>query len=245
MLVPLCGILAVAAFVALLPEQSFTILELLRDFFGNRFGDWYIILGLGVFYPPVHGFFPLRRYCVGADEKPAIQLRWGSWSFPLGQILSTVRSVGVLCGRTQDQWGPGKTLPTLSSTGAHTLSFYISLAVVFGYAPCAPNGRQKISETCRPLLSNHIVFGWKGHQFGGCVRAASRGCTTLGVSCLYCQPLSPSLRIPGSIGLTLAILFIAILYTLAVWFGVEESPSFPQSVPPCLAPCSLCAPCWR
>lgn len=235
MLVPLCGILAVAAFVALLPEQSFTILELLRDFFGNRFGAWYIIVGLGVFLSSLYMAF--SRYggiVLGADEKPRYSnLRWGLmvfsatmgadiiyWSLIEWAYYVTEPRIAQLGG--PQEWA--STYP-LFHWGPIPWSFYISLAVVFGFMlHVRQNGRQKISETCRPLLGSRID-GWLGKAINlvavfGLLAGTT---TTLGVVMPVLSAIVTKLTgIPGSVGLTLAILFfIAILYTLAVWFGVE------------------------
>lgn len=235
MLVPLGGILTVAALVAARPEQAFSALAQLRGLFGNQLGAYYIVVGLGVFLSSLYmAFSRYGNIVLGKTNKPRYSnLQWGLMVFSatMGADIiywSLIEWAYYMSEPRIAQLGGGQewasTYP-LFHWGPIPWSFYITLAVVFGFMlHVRENGRQKISETCRPLLGNK-VDGWMGKAINlvavfGLLAGTT---TTLAVVMpLLSEIVSTITGIPGSMGLTLAILFcIALIYTLAVWFGIE------------------------
>ena len=83
MLVPLGGILTVAALVAARPEQAFSALAQLRGLFGNQLGAYYIVVGLGVFLSSLYmAFSRYGNIVLGKTNKPRYSnLQWGLMVF--------------------------------------------------------------------------------------------------------------------------------------------------------------------
>ena len=63
-LVPLAIIVALCILFFVLPEQSNAILSQVRFFFGDTFGIYYLIIGLGIFFDIyIYSWFEVWRYC--------------------------------------------------------------------------------------------------------------------------------------------------------------------------------------
>ena len=70
-----------------MPEQSNTILSQIRFFFGDTFGTYYLVIGLGVFLLSI--YIALSKYgdivLGGQSEKPKYSFfTWGSMMFTCG-----------------------------------------------------------------------------------------------------------------------------------------------------------------
>lgn len=172
-LVPLAIVVALCIVFFFAPEQSNAVLSRIRFFFGDTFGTYYLVIGLGIFL--------LSLYIAGSkygnivlgetNEKPKYSFfAWGSMMFTCGlaaDILFYSFSEWVLyatdphiaeMGSVQD-WA-----------GAYPLfhwsfipwAFYLVLAVAFGFMlHVRKRSRQKYSEACRPILGRH-TDGWAG-----------------------------------------------------------------------------------
>ncbi|NMB01986.1 MAG: BCCT family transporter [Firmicutes bacterium] len=235
MLVPLGGILGLAALVAVRPEQSFAALALLRDFFGNQLGAYYIVVGVGVFLASLYmAFSRYGNLVLGKIEKPRYSnLKWGLMVFSATMGADIIYWSLIEWAyyfnepRISQIGGPQNWASTypLFHWGPIPWSFYISLAVVFGFMlHVRENGRQKISETCRPLLGSRVDGFWgKAINLVAVFGLLAGTTTTLGVVMPLLSAIVTRITgIPASLGLTLAILFlITLIYTLAVWFGIE------------------------
>lgn len=172
-LVPLAIVVALCIVFFFAPEQSNAVLSRIRLFFGDTFGTYYLVIGLGIFL--------LSLYIAGskygnivlgeANEKPKYSFfAWGSMMFTCGlaaDILFYSFSEWVLyatdphiaeMGSVQDWAG----VYPLFHWSFIPWAFYLVLAVAFGFMlHVRKRSRQKYSEACRPILGRH-TDGWAG-----------------------------------------------------------------------------------
>lgn len=172
-LVPLAIVVALCIVFFFAPEQSNVVLSRIRFFFGDTFGTYYLVIGLGIFL--------LSLYIAGskygnivlgeANERPKYSFfAWGSMMFTCGlaaDILFYSFSEWVLyatdphiaeMGSVQDWAG----VYPLFHWSFIPWAFYLVLAVAFGFMlHVRKRSRQKYSEACRPILGRH-TDGWAG-----------------------------------------------------------------------------------
>lgn len=172
-LVPLAIVVALCIVFFFAPEQSNAVLSRIRFFFGDTFGTYYLVIGLGIFL--------LSLYIAGSkygnivlgetNEKPKYSFfAWGSMMFTCGlaaDILFYSFSEWVLyatdphiaeMGSVQDWAG----VYPLFHWSFIPWAFYLVLAVAFGFMlHVRKRSRQKYSEACRPILGRH-TDGWAG-----------------------------------------------------------------------------------
>lgn len=172
-LVPLAIVVALCIVFFFAPEQSNAVLSRIRFFFGDTFGTYYLVIGLGIFL--------LSLYIAGskygnivlgeANEKTKYSFfAWGSMMFTCGlaaDILFYSFSEWVLyatdphiaeMGSVQDWAG----VYPLFHWSFIPWAFYLVLAVAFGFMlHVRKRSRQKYSEACRPILGRH-TDGWAG-----------------------------------------------------------------------------------
>ena len=172
-LVPLAIVIALCVLFFFVPEQSNAVLSQIRFFFGDTFGTYYLVIGLGIFI--------LSLYIAGSkygnivlgeqNEKPKYSFfAWGSMMFTCGlaaDILFYSFSEWVLyatdphlaeMGSIQDWAG----VYPLFHWSFIPWGFYLVLAVAFGFMlHVRKRNRQKYSEACRPILGKH-TDGWAG-----------------------------------------------------------------------------------
>lgn len=172
-LVPLAIVVALCIVFFFAPEQSNAVLSRIRFFFGDTFGTYYLVIGLGIFL--------LSLYIAGskygnivlgeANEKPKYSFfAWGSMMFTCGlaaDILFYSFSEWVLyatdlhiaeMGSVQDWAG----VYPLFHWSFIPWAFYLVLAVAFGFMlHVRKRSRQKYSEACRPILGRY-TDGWAG-----------------------------------------------------------------------------------
>lgn len=166
-LVPLAIVVALCCIFFFLPEQSNVILSKVRFFFGDTFGVYYLIIGLGIFLVSI--YIAMSKYgnivLGGKDEKPKYSFfAWGSMMFTCGlaaDILFYSFSEWIYYGTDPHVTSMG----TLQEwAGVYPLfhwsfipwGFYLVLAVAFGFMlHVRKRDRQKYSEACRPLLGKH------------------------------------------------------------------------------------------
>lgn len=172
-LVPLAIVIALCVLFFFVPEQSNAVLSQIRFFFGDTFGTYYLIIGLGIFI--VSLYIAGSKYgniVLGEpDEKPKYSFfAWGSMMFTCGlaaDILFYSFSEWVLyatdphiaeMGSIQDWAG----VYPLFHWSFIPWGFYLVLAVAFGFMlHVRKRNRQKYSEACRPILGKH-TDGWAG-----------------------------------------------------------------------------------
>ena len=168
-LLPLGLIVALSVLFFFLPEQSNAVLSQIRFFFGDTFGTYYLILGLGIFL--ISLFIAASRYgniVLGEPgEKPKYSFfAWGSMMFTCGlaaDILFYSFSEWLLyasdphiaeMGSIQD-WA---SVYPIFHWSLIPWAFYLILAVAFGFMlHVRKRSRQKYSEACRPILGLSLI----------------------------------------------------------------------------------------
>lgn len=166
-LVPLALVVGLSVLFFFVPEQSNVVLSQIRFFFGDTFGTYYLIIGLGTLL--ISFYIAFSRYgniVLGEpDEKPKYSFfAWGSMMFTCGlaaDILFYSFSEWVMyavdphiaeLGSIQD-WA---SVFPLFHWSFIPWAFYLVLAVAFGFMlHVRKRNRQKYSEACRPLLGKH------------------------------------------------------------------------------------------
>lgn len=166
-LIPMFIIVGISFLFFIFPEQSNDILGQIRFFFGDTFGTYYIVIGLGIFIVSIYlctskyGSLVLGE----SDEKPKYSfLTWGSMMFTCGlaaDILFYSFSEWVMYADNQHIKELG---PMQEWVGVFPLfhwsfipwAFYLVLAVAFGFMlHVRKRKRQRFSEACRPILGKH------------------------------------------------------------------------------------------
>lgn len=166
-LLPLGIVVALCILFFFAPEQSNQILSQIRFFFGDTFGVYYLMIGLGVFLFSLfiagskYGDIVLGR----KNEKPKYSFfAWGSMMFTCGlaaDILFYSFSEWVLYAvdphisemGTIQEWAG---VYPLFHWSFIPWAFYLVLAVAFGFMlHVRKRERQKYSEACRPILGKH------------------------------------------------------------------------------------------
>ncbi len=163
-LLPLFLIVALCIVFFVAPEQSNTVLSQIRYFFGDTFGTYYLVIGLGIFLLSI--FIACSKYgdivLGGKNEKPQYSFfAWGSMMFTCGlaaDILFYSFSEWFMyandphlaeMGSIQDWAG----VYPLFHWSLIPWGFYLVLAVAFGFMLHVRKcDRQKYSEACRPIL---------------------------------------------------------------------------------------------
>lgn len=172
-LVPLALIMALCVAFFVFPEGANKILSQIRFFFGDTFGSWYLIVGLGFFLVSMYiAFSKYGDIVLGKPgEKPKYSFfTWGSMMFTAGLAAD-------ILFYSMSEWFMYATDPHIAELGSYQewagvfpiyhwsfipWAFYLVLAVAFGFMLHVRNReRQKFSEACRPLLGKH-TDGWTG-----------------------------------------------------------------------------------
>ena len=172
-LLPLCIICVLCVVFFIAPEQSNVVLSSIRFFFGDTFGSYYLIIGLGIFLLSIYIAFSKYGDIVLGEkgEKPKYSFfAWGSMMFTCGlaaDILFYSFSEWVMyasdphikeMGSIQ-QWAG---VYPLFHWSVIPWSFYLVLAVAFGFMlHVRKRNRQKYSEACRPILGKY-TDKWPG-----------------------------------------------------------------------------------
>ena len=171
-LLPLGIIIGLCIVFFFMPEQSNEVLGKIRFFFGDTFGTYYLVIGLGIFMSLYIDGSRYGNIVLGdKGEKPKYSFfAWGSMMFTCGlaaDILFYSFSEWVLyatdphmaeMGSIQDWAG----VYPLFHWSFIPWGFYLVLAVAFGFMlHVRKRTRQKYSEACRPILGKH-TDGWAG-----------------------------------------------------------------------------------
>ncbi|MDE6760033.1 MAG: BCCT family transporter [Lachnospiraceae bacterium] len=166
-LVPLGIIIILCTLFFFMPEQSNQVLSRIRYVFGDTFGTYYLVIGLGIFMLSI--YIAISKYgdivLGNPGEKPKYSFfAWGSMMFTCGlaaDILFYSFSEWILyatdphiaeMGRIQD-WS---SVYPLFHWSFIPWGFYLVLAVAFGFMlHVRKRERQKYSEACRPFLGKY------------------------------------------------------------------------------------------
>lgn len=171
-LVPLLIVVGLAILFFFIPEQSNAVLSQVRFFFGDTFGTYYLIIGLGIFLISI--YLAASKYgdivLGNQDEKPKYSFfEWGSMMFTCGLAAD-------ILFYSFSEWVMYATNPHIAELGSVQewagvfpifhwsfipWGFYLVLAVAFGFMLHVRKGyRQKYSEACRPILGKSTDGIW-------------------------------------------------------------------------------------
>lgn len=166
--IPLILVVGLSILFFIVPEQSNLILSQIRFFFGDTFGIYYLMIGLGIFL--ISLFLAISKYgdiVLGKpDEKPKYSFfAWGSMMFTCGLAAD-------ILFYSFSEWVMYATNPHIAELGSIEewagvfpifhwsfipWGFYLVLAVAFGFMlHVRKRNRQKYSEACRPILGNYV-----------------------------------------------------------------------------------------
>lgn len=172
MLIPFAIVIAMMAVFMIAPEESKSVVDTLRGFFGDTIGIYYPLLAIGcvlcslyIALTPKYGNVRL-----GDTDKPAYSnFKWGTMIFTstmAADILFYSLIEWALYGgeqHVQDLGGTQMWAPTftLFHWGPLAWGFYVILAVCFAFMiHVRRRQRQRFSEACRPLLGNRVDGFW-------------------------------------------------------------------------------------
>lgn len=155
------------------PTSSNDILSEIRFWFGNTWGSYYLIIGLGIFVLSI--FLAMSKYgdivLGNPNEKPKYSFfSWGCMMFTCGlaaDILFYSFSEWMMYAENPHITELGSVQDWVSVYPIFHWSFipwgfYLVLAVVFAFMLHVRNrDRQRYSEACRPVLKKH-TDGWIG-----------------------------------------------------------------------------------
>ncbi len=166
-LVPLILVTGLAIVFFVFPEQSKEIVSRIRFFFGETFGIYYLMIGLGVFMVSLYiAFSRYGNIVLGSpDEKPKYSFfTWGSMMFTCGLAAD-------ILFYSFSEWVMYATDPHIMELGSVQQwagvfplfhwsfipwGFYLVLAVAFGFMlHVRKRNKQKYSEACRPVLGKY------------------------------------------------------------------------------------------
>ncbi|MGF7110192.1 BCCT family transporter [Treponema pedis] len=237
--VPLTVIIAVAFFLLKLPDSSMKIVDSLWYVFVNKFGFFYMLLGLGLVITAIGlAFSKYGKIKLGNIEKPRYSnFEWGSMIFTstmAADILywsliewayyfrETPFGMKNLTFAEKQDWASAY---PLFHWGITPWAFYIVPAVAFGFMlHVRGRTKQKLSESCRPIFGKHIDRGLgKLIDVFSVIGLLAGTATTFSLATpLLSLAVSSLFGIPESKILTLIILLvIAAVYTAAVLLGLK------------------------
>lgn len=235
-IIPLACILALCLFFIIAPVASTDALSAIRNFLGDAFGSYYLLIGLGVLVISFYlSFSDIGNITLGEPgEKP----QYGFWLW--GAMVFTCGLAADILFYSFHEWIFYAQEPRISELGsvqdwASTYplfhwgpipwSFYAVLAACFGFMlHVRGRKKQKYSEACRPIL------GDKTDKLPGrlidvlAVFALIAGtATTFSVATpLLSAVLGDLFGLPNTKWLTIAILVVVCAtYTTSVMHGIK------------------------
>ena len=167
-ILPLFTIIALSILFFVYPKSSNEALSKVRFFFGDTFGTYYLIIGLGIFLLSLFiAFSKYGKIVLGSqDEKPKYSFfTWGAMMFTCGlaaDILFYSYSEWIIYSSEDYVKGLGS-IQDWASVFAYfhwsfiPWGFYLVLAVSFGFMlHVRKRKRQKFSEALRPILGASV-----------------------------------------------------------------------------------------
>ncbi|MBQ9765104.1 MAG: BCCT family transporter [Lachnospiraceae bacterium] len=166
-LVPLAIVVALCLVFFFVPEESNVILSKVRYFFGDTFGVYYLIIGLGIFLVSI--YIAMSKYGNIVLGKPGEKPKYSFFAW--GSMMFTCGLAADILFYSFSEWIYYGTDPHVQSMGSMQewagvypifhwsfipWAFYLVLAVAFGFMlHVRKRERQKYSEACRPVLGKH------------------------------------------------------------------------------------------
>ena len=236
MLIPFIIVIALMAIFMIIPEQSKTVVDTMRGFFGDTIGLYYPILAIGsvacalyVAVKPKYGNITLGTI----ESQIYSNFQWGTMIFTstmAADILFYSLIEWALYGAephlaemgSMQMWAPTY---TLFHWGPLAWGFYVILAVCFGFMMhVRKRNRQRFSEACRPLLGDK-VDGFFGKLID-ILAIFAVVCATATTFSLATPLLTKAMGAVFGFEVTttvtiLVLLLICSIYTITVLFGVS------------------------
>lgn len=166
-LIPLIIILGLCVVFIMKPEQSNAVLSQIRYIFGDTFGSYYLIIGLGIFLVSIYVAFSRYGNIVLGEKHEKPKYSFFSW----GCMMFTAGLAADILFYSFSEWILYASDPHIAEmggiqewSGVYPLfhwslipwGFYLMLAVAFGFMlHVRKKNRQKYSEACRPVLGKH------------------------------------------------------------------------------------------
>lgn len=163
-LIPLAIVVVLCMLFVFMPGESNTVLSQIRFLFGDTFGVYYLIIGLGIFLVSIYiSFSKYGDIVLGEpNENPKYSFfAWGSMMFTCGLAAD-------ILFYSFSEWVMYAVDPHIAELGSIQewagvfpvfhwslipWGFYLVLAVAFGFMlHVRKRGRKKYSEACRPML---------------------------------------------------------------------------------------------
>ena len=234
-LLPLLGIVVLSLIFMMRPSQSSRVLDSVRNFLGDEFGFYYILIGLGMALISLYiAFSKYGKIKLGDIKKPEYStFKWGT------MIFTSTMAADILF-YSLCEWALYASEPHIQNMGGiqlwastYTLfhwgpipwSFYTVLAAAFGFMMhIRGRNKQKFSEACRPILGDRVDgLGGKVIDLLAVFALLAGTATTFSLATpLLSAALSRVFGISNSTFLTVIILvLIALIYTITVWFGMK------------------------
>lgn len=218
------------------PNQSTNVVSGIRGFLSDKFGIYYLILGLGIFLLTIGiAFSKFGKIKLGkkSDKPKFSNFKWGAMIFTSTLAADILfYSLSEWAMYANEKFITDKdSIQLWSSTyplfhwGPIAWSFYIVLAVAFGFMiHIRGRKKQRFSEACRPLFGDLVdcVLG-KIIDIVCIVALICGTATTFSVTTpLLSQGISRVTGLPSSTGMVIMILaLIAVVYTITVLFGIK------------------------
>lgn len=166
-LVPLALIVGLCIVFMIVPEESNIILSQIRFFFGDTFGVYYLIIGLGMLIFSIYIACSKYGNIVLGHKKEKPKYSFFAW----GSMMFTAGLAADILFYSFSEWVLYATDPHMAEMGSIQKwagvypifhwslipwAFYLVLAAAFGFMLHVRKGtRQKYSEACRPILGKH------------------------------------------------------------------------------------------
>lgn len=236
MLIPFVIVIALMAVFMLMPEESKSVVDTMRGFFGDTIGLYYPILAIGsvacALYLACNSKYGNIK--LGNIDKPLYNdFKWGTMIFTstmAADIMFYSLIEWALYGGEQhvselggiQMWAPTY---TLFHWGPLAWGFYVILAVCFGFMiHVRRRERQRFSEACRPLFGK-AVDGLLGQvlDIAAIFAVVCATATTFSLATpLLTQAMGDVFGFSVSTGVTiLVLLMICAVYTITVLFGLK------------------------
>jgi BCCT family betaine/carnitine transporter len=236
---PLCIIILLAGLIFLFPERSQIIISLLFDTFGNKFGAFYILMGLFTLVGSI--IIASSKYGnirLGKLDKPLYSgFKWGSliftstmaadilyWSLIEWVYYYQANPTGVTELSMAQRQQIASTYP-LFHWGPIPWSFYILPATAYAYMFFVKGRtRQNLSEACRPILNTKTDSFWgKLIDIIAVVGLLGGTATTFAMATpLIAGSINKLLGLTLGKGLTIIILLVVgAVFTVAVLWGMK------------------------
>lgn len=235
-IIPFLVIIWLCILFVLRPETSTNALTTIRNFLGDTFGTYYLIIGLSVLFVSIWiAFSDIGKITLG---KKGEQPQYGFWSW--GAMVFTCGLAADILFYSLCEWISYAQEPHITDLGsvqdwASTFplfhwgpipwSFYAVLAACFGFMLHVRGvKKQKYSEACRPILGNKTDKApGKIIDVLAMIALIAGTATTFSVATpLLSTALTKLIGIESSKYMTIAILVVTcFIYTFAVIKGIK------------------------